>query len=188
MATAYVSFCRPLMPDTVTLLLTTCRTLMSEIDKTTGKPSWDTINLAIACGGGDVISGCAAYNGLKSLPVKFITHNIGAVDSAAILIFMVGQERYANAFSGFLFHQIAWNFAAKDNIPITTLHDASEWMHAYEKLMSELVSAKTKMTHQKTVELMRDGTLLTPAEAKSFGVIDDIREHSTPQNARWAQV
>lgn len=68
------------MPDTLTLLLTTCRQLMSEMDVATGKPMWDTIDLAIACGGGDVISGCAAYNGLKSLPVKFVTHNIGAVD------------------------------------------------------------------------------------------------------------
>jgi ATP-dependent Clp protease, protease subunit len=169
-------------------LLTACRSLMSEIDQTSHTPMWDTIDLAIACGGGDVISGCAAYNGLKSLPIKFVTHNIGAVDSAAILVFMAGQQRYANAFSGFLFHQIAWNFAAKDNIPITTLHDASEWMHAYEKLMSELVSAKTQLSTQKVVELMRDGTLLTPEEAKKLGVIDDIREHSIPQNARWAQV
>jgi ATP-dependent protease ClpP protease subunit len=163
---------------------------MSEIDQTTKQPMWDTIDLAIACGGGDVISGCAAYNGLKSLPIKFVTHNIGAVDSAAILIFMVGQERYASAFSSFLFHQIAWSFPAKDGIPITTLHDASEWVHAYEKLMSELVSAKTngKVTTKQLVELMRDGTVLCPAEAKSFGVIDDIREHSIPQSARWAQV
>lgn len=104
------------------------------------------------------------------------------------MIFLVGHERYANAVSGFLFHQIAWNFAAKDNIPITTLHDASEWMHAYEKLMSELVSAKTTMSPQKVVELMRDGTLLTPEEAKKLGLVDDIREHSIPQNARWGQV
>src|SRR5207253_6450721 len=53
------------------------------------------IYILFASYGGNVAAGIAAYNALRALPVKLITHNIGNVDSIANIIFLAGQERIA---------------------------------------------------------------------------------------------
>jgi hypothetical protein len=109
MATAYISFCRGLAADTCSQLIAGCKTLAAETDavtdpktgQVTNKQKWDTIDLSITCGGGDLLSGFACYNELKGLPVTFITRNCGAVDSAAIMPFLLGAKRYASQSSAF---------------------------------------------------------------------------------------
>jgi hypothetical protein len=95
MATAYISFCRGLAADTASLLISGCKTLATEaeniVDPTTGQitgtwQKWDTIDLSITCGGGDILAGFACYNELKGLPVTFITRNCGAVCSEKGLV------------------------------------------------------------------------------------------------------
>jgi ATP-dependent protease ClpP protease subunit len=110
------------------MLLVACRTLVSEVDPDTKTPKWDTIHLTLTCGGGAINAAFAAYNELRGLPVKLITHNVGATDSAALLFFMAGSQRLASAASAFHFHQVAWSFSSKDDLPVTVLGDALRWL------------------------------------------------------------
>jgi len=186
MATAYISYCRPLNQDTVTSLLLACRTLVSEND--CGKPKWDTIHLSLACGGGNIIAGFAAYNELRGLPIKLITHNVSAVDSAAIMIFTAGSERFATPTSAFLFHQTAWTFSSNVDLPLAVVSNALNWLTEYERLMREVISAGTNISDAEVARLMREGAIIKSADAKMHRLVHDIREVNFPQDARSWQV
>lgn len=196
MATAYVSFCRALAADTCSQLIAACKTLVAEVisgtNQITGEKTdmqkWDTIDLSITCGGGDLLSSFACYNELLGLPVTFVTRNCGAVDSAAIMLFLLGTRRYASRASAFFFHQTAWTFPSQANVPIGTIADAAEYLGHYQKMMSELVASKSRLTADDIQRLMTEGSTMLPTEAKERGLIDEVDEISLPFGARWWQV
>jgi|SRR6185312_12248926 len=197
MATAYISFCRGLAADTASLLISGCKTLASEadnlIDPATGqitgtKQKWDTIDLSITCGGGDILAGFACYNELKGLPVIFNTRNCGAVDSAAIMLFLLGTKRYASQSSAFFFHQPAWSFPSQANVPVGLIGDAAEYLGHYQRMMTELVAAKSKLSAANVHQMMMEGTTVLAADAKKNGLVADVAELSIPFGSRWWQV
>jgi ATP-dependent protease ClpP protease subunit len=192
MPTAYVSFCKPFNADTATGLIKACReTLWDFSDKERAKRNkWDRIRLMMASGGGNVISAFGAYNELKGMPIEIHTMNTGATDSAAIIVFMVGEKRYATPNSAFLFHQMTWSFQAKDDVPLSVVADAARWMTVYQSMMAEAVADNSggKLTKDRVLEMMMTGTTLTPKEALEVGLIHEIAEAAIPADARWWQV
>jgi ATP-dependent Clp protease protease subunit len=153
-----------------------------------GKQKWDTIDLSISCGGGDLVPSFALYNELKGLKVTFVTRNSGAVDSAAIMPFLLGTKRYASASSAFFFHQTAWTFPSQANVPFSLVRDAAEWLGHYQKMMAQLVAVKSKLTAEDVHRMMVEGSTVTAQDAKKNGLIDDVVEFSMPPGARWWQV
>lgn len=65
----------------------------------------DELIIQIASNGGSSDHGLLAYNYLKQLNVKKTTINVGNVDSAAVLIFCAGDNRYAMNSSRFTLHE-----------------------------------------------------------------------------------
>jgi ATP-dependent protease ClpP protease subunit len=64
--------------------------------------SYNEIYLAISSLGGSTHSGIALFNYLKALPITLTTHNLGTVDSASVVVFLAGQNRFACKDSRFL--------------------------------------------------------------------------------------
>lgn len=56
--------------------------------------------------GGLVSSGVTMYNYLKQKNFQTITHNLGEVSSAAILLYLAGEIRTSSPISKFMFHPI----------------------------------------------------------------------------------
>ena len=69
----------------------------------------DTLIININSGGGNVSDGVAIYNIIKKLPYHVITHNLGEVSSAALLLYMAGKTRTAAEISKFMIHPILLN-------------------------------------------------------------------------------
>jgi Clp protease len=65
---------------------------------------YSEITLCLMSIGGLLDFAYYAFNILEALPIKLVTHNIGTVQSAANLIFLCGDERYAAPGCSFLFH------------------------------------------------------------------------------------
>jgi ATP-dependent Clp protease, protease subunit len=189
MATAYIFFGKTFNPDTATALIQASRALMG--DKNPNAPAqflWDHFHYSMSSGGGDIISAFAAFNELKGLPLKVTTHNAGAIDSAAIMPFMVGSRRTASHSSAFFFHQLQWTFASNANLTMTTINDATKWLGTYENLMAEFVSDQSELEKSEVLKMMREGTSVLSTEAKAMGLIHDVEECSIPQDARSWQV
>lgn len=183
LGTAFVFFGKPLSADTATALIGAFRTLVSERDANQSR-LWDHIYLTIACGGGDVIGAFGAYNELRALPISITTHNVGAVDSSAIMLMMTGAQRLASRASAFFFHQTAWTFPAQGQLASTTINDATKWLRSYEGMMAEAVEERTHIPKAEVLRMMHEGTSLSPDEALKLGLIDSVKEHSIPWDAR----
>src|SRR5712691_3344892 len=97
-ARVYLMFSLAISPQSIQKLLTECAAWANQGTK--------EIYLLFASFGGNIAAGIVAYNTLRSLPVKLITHNIGNVDSIANIIFLAGQERLAVPHSTFMFHGV----------------------------------------------------------------------------------
>jgi len=70
------------------------------------------IYLLLSTPGGAVSNGIAIYNLMRGLPCKFVTHNIGNVDSIGNVIFLGGEERYTCAYGTFMFHGVGFDMQA----------------------------------------------------------------------------
>jgi ATP-dependent protease ClpP protease subunit len=190
LATAYVSFCKPVNVDTATGLIKACReTLFDFSDKDKKKRNhWDKLRLMMSSGGGNVMSAFAAYNELRGMPIEIHTFNTGATDSSALMIFMTGKRRYACARSAFLFHQMTWSFSAKDDLPLSVVSDAARWLKTYQGFMADAIAEDSKITREECLQMMHEGTTLTAQEALDRGLIHEIAEPAIPADARWWQV
>jgi ATP-dependent Clp protease protease subunit len=119
--------------------------------------------IQIASNGGSSDHGLLAYNYLKQLDVKKTTINMSNVDSAAVLIFCAGDERYSTDISRFTLHEA-----------ITTVQGAfnSEKIHEIanlnKRITDDYIKVIQKVTGQKIKQLsnkIKDGYVLDTQEA-----------------------
>lgn len=66
----------------------------------------DCLELNISSLGGSVSAAITAYNFLKKLPFRVVTHNLGEVTSAAIIMYLSGSERTTEKISKFVIHPV----------------------------------------------------------------------------------
>ncbi|MBK8964069.1 MAG: ATP-dependent Clp protease proteolytic subunit [Candidatus Competibacteraceae bacterium] len=59
--------------------------------------------------GGDPSYSISAYNMLKNLPITITTYNVNQVESAAVHLYCLGNQRYAHPRSIFTIHSIKWS-------------------------------------------------------------------------------
>ena len=70
------------------------------------------IRLHISSTGGNLHAGFAAYHHLRSLGIPLIAHNIGNVESSAVLLFLAADTRVAAPHATFLLHDFNWIFGS----------------------------------------------------------------------------
>jgi ATP-dependent protease ClpP protease subunit len=70
------------------------------------------IELHLSSEGGNMTAGFALYFFLKSLPIPLSTHNVGSIESIAVVIFLAGAKRYACPGTRFLVHPLNWGFGS----------------------------------------------------------------------------
>ncbi|MBW4056959.1 MAG: hypothetical protein HIU83_16510 [Proteobacteria bacterium] len=68
------------------------------------------LQLRISSEGGNLTAGFTAYHFIKSLPVPVVTHNIGNVESIAVLLFLAGTTRLVVPHGRFMIHALNWGF------------------------------------------------------------------------------
>ncbi|MBD5258905.1 MAG: hypothetical protein HDS52_09550 [Barnesiella sp.] len=74
----------------------------SSMEKTDASCIW----LNISSPGGDIDVAIELYNFLKQLDCRVITNNISVVNSAAIILYLAGSERYCDYTSTFYVHSV----------------------------------------------------------------------------------
>lgn len=89
--------------------------LNNSIDSIENLTANDTLVININSLGGSVSDGIAIYNIIKKLSCNVITHNLGEVSSAAILLYLAGKTRTAADISKFVIHPLAMNINATCN-------------------------------------------------------------------------
>lgn len=70
-------------------------------------PDVTKLTINISSTGGSIFSAITIYNYLKNLPYEIVTHNLGEVSSAAILLYLAGTTRTSEDIAKFMIHPLA---------------------------------------------------------------------------------
>lgn len=133
--------------------------------------------------GGTVFHGIAAYNFLKGIPAKIITHNFGTVDSIATVIYCAGTERLSVPNARFLIHGIGWSPPAGVRFEEKQLKEQLKSLEIDRENIAKIIAGHCKKEVDEIEKLMFDGATFNPTQAKEFGLVDEITEILIPRDA-----
>ena len=135
-------------------------------------PDDHEITVRINSPGGSVFDGYAIYNALKSRAAQVTTRVEGLAASMASIVALGGSKVTAAANSMFMIHN-PWSCAAGDG---EELRKAAELL---DKLAGQLVgiyAGKCGKSEDEVRKAMDDETWFTAAEAKAWGLVDEITD------------
>jgi ATP-dependent protease ClpP protease subunit len=176
----YVSFCGRINPDTTESLLGTCVDQANEGAK--------TIYLLLSSPGGSVDSAIAAYNVLRGMPFRLITHNVGTVDSMGNVLFLAGDERYACPNSSFTFHGVGFSLSSDTRFEIKNLREKMDSVEDDQRKIAAIIAERTHLDADEIGELFLESVTRDPEYARANGIVDSIRELEIPEGARIIQL
>ncbi len=131
------------------------------------------LRLNISSQGGGVIFGITAYNFLKQLPFPVFTHNLGEVSSAAILPYLAGSTRTAEAFSKFMFHPV--EISVGNNVPFFKVEELLNTVNADIDMYCGIVRKELPQLSEKydIHDLLTHNslTISTMSDAIEFGIV-----------------
>lgn len=141
-----------------------------------------SIYFQFSSGGGHVDSAITLYNFLKSLPCEIVMHNTGSIDSAANVVFMAGDRRYAVAHTSFLFHGVGYTFG-QPGLTRAQINEGLSVVDIAEEKIAGILAAHTQLTASEIKKLFVEGKSQSATFAKQKGVISELREVILPEGA-----
>jgi ATP-dependent protease ClpP protease subunit len=151
----------------------TINALMSAIDQKM-KQGVTQFVLLISSPGGNVHHGLSAYNYLKGLPVTITTHNFGSVDSMGVAVFCGGGKRLSVPQARFLLHGVSAGFQ-NERLEEKQLEERLKGLQNNVGNIAKVIAANTNKSIQDVRDAILERTILSPEEAKEWGLVDDIK-------------
>lgn len=144
------------------------------------------IHIGISSPGGRIDAAQAMLNAMDRLHtdrgVTFVTHNIGAVASAACYVYLAGQRRLSVARGAFLFHDAT--LTGSGNIMTAEMvRQAYAELERNEGTFRQLLRTRTKLSDGAIDTFLHRTVILTADEARRDGVTDAIGEFVVPPGA-----
>lgn len=123
--------------------------------------------------GGDLDIAWSLYDYVRLSGLHLVTIGVGDVESAAVLLFLAGKERYASKSSSFLIHGPVLELhnaeLSESNIEQTKLHVLS--MHyRYLKVLSKV----TGLSKKEMIALAKGASPFPAKRAKELGIVHHI--------------
>lgn len=167
MKPAVIRFFAPVIDVTV-------NALMSAVDQKM-KQGTDQFIILVSSPGGSVIHGLSAYNYLKGLPAAITTHNFGSVDSIGIVLYCAGSRRLSVPQARFLFHGVNVQFRGDQNLEEKVLEERLKGLRVDMENIARVIAANAGRDAKDVTDAMIDGRMLNPEEAKSWGLVHEIK-------------
>ena len=152
----------------------TVNALMSAVDQKM-KQGTDQFIILVSSPGGSVIHGLSAYNYLKGLPAAITTHNFGSVDSIGIVLYCAGSRRLSVPQARFLFHGVNVQFRGDQNLEEKVLEERLKGLRVDMENIARVIAANTGRDAKDVTDAMIEGRMLNPEEAKSWGLVHEIK-------------
>jgi ATP-dependent Clp protease protease subunit len=154
-------------------------TLMSLIDDKL-KNGYNKIVLLISSPGGTVFHGLSLHNYLVGIPAEVETHNFGSVDSIGVVIYCAGKKRYSVPDARFLLHAVSTGFSANTRMEEKQIEEILKSLRIDNENIAAVVANNTGKTEAEIVQAMADRTTLSPEQAKTFGLVHEIKSELFP--------
>ncbi len=134
------------------------------------------IIILIASPGGDTSAAFAAYNVLRNVPAEITTFNIGNVDSAAMLLYCAGKKRYSMPATRFLIHGNSFNPAPNTMLDGNMLDAQLQQVKSLNQIVIHVISETAQKKDAEIEAAVRSQQILTPEQAKQWGIVQEIRD------------
>jgi len=176
----YVSFSAEINPLTTEGLLGVCCDLATKGTK--------IIYLLLSTPGGSVMHGITVFNVLRALPTKIVTHNVGVVNSIGNVVFLAGEERYANPGTTFMFHGVGFD-VQQIRLEEKNLRELNESLKADQGKIGGIIKSRARFSDDTEVgNLFLEAATRDTAFAQDRGIIHDVREAKVPNGAPIVQL
>lgn len=142
--------------------------------------------LCLSCFGGNFDRAVSLYNTLRAMPLQLVTHNVGNVGSAANVLFLAGEERFASPQAVFFFHP--------SSVSLDGSYDPRELAHQRAELLEsdarerEIIRERTSLTSRQIKSLVDRSSTIGAQQALQAGIIHAITELQIPSDARVIKV
>ena len=130
--------------------------------------------LLISSPGGSVHHGLSAYNYLKGIPAEITTHNFGSVDSIGVVVFCGGNNRLSVPEARFLLHGVSAGFQ-NERLEEKQLEERLKGLQNNVENIAKVIAANTNKSVQDIRDAILERTILSPEEAKGWGLVNEIR-------------
>jgi ATP-dependent Clp protease protease subunit len=138
----------------------------------------------MASAGGWTAKAAAVYNMLRALPLRLVTYNVGEVASAANMLFLAGEERYACPQDTFALHPGSFTAAAGKEFDAKIMRERIVSLDAHDERERLIVKQRTKLSAAQVKQLVEDCTTLSAAEALKAGIVHRVKPLRIPPGAR----
>lgn len=152
------------------------------------KEGVEEIVLLISTGGGTVYHGLAAYNFLKGIPAKVVTHNFGSVDSIGVVMYCAGMRRYSVPHARFLLHAVQAQFPQGASLEEKQLEERLKGLQLDIRNIARVIAVNTGKTEEELTQAMLNRTTLDPEEAKRWGLVHEIKSDLFPNVAQLISI
>jgi ATP-dependent protease ClpP protease subunit len=177
---AYISFSAEIVPQTIEVLLGTVSNLVNN--------GHTEIHLLLSTPGGSVMHGITAYNVLRGLPIKLVTHNAGNVDSIGTVVFLAGEERFACPHSTFMLHGVALSTQSPASFFERNLAEKLASVQADQARIKGVYTERASITAEQAETYFLSETTLNASEAVNRGLVHEVRQISIPAGSPVLQL
>jgi ATP-dependent Clp endopeptidase proteolytic subunit ClpP len=141
------------------------------------------IVLLISSPGGTVFHGLSAYNFLKGIPARVLTHNFGSVDSMGVVLLCAGDRRMSVPHARFLLHGVQANFPQGAALEEKQLEERLKGLRIDIENIAGVIAATTGRSEKQVTKDMLNRTTLNPEQAVEYGLVHEIKEELLPAGA-----
>lgn len=143
------------------------------------------LRLHFSSEGGSTFHGFALYGFLRSLPVPLITHNIGNVESIAVVVFLAGARRLTCPHGRFLLHALHWDFGA-GSVDHARLREYVSSLNNDLDRFVEIFDRSTQGARERLdvrVHLEGQERIVTASAAVASGIAHGVADATIPDGA-----
>ncbi len=149
---------------------------------------FDGVTLCLSSLGGYLVDAYYAYNALEALPIGITTYNMSTIQSAANMLFLCGDERYACAGSTFFFHQTAFESVAGQRVTEAFAVEKLKAIQLDDARTAEIIANKTAQTVESVRQWQNTEFLMSTDDAIQHGILHEVRPLVVPDDALFRQI
>jgi ATP-dependent protease ClpP protease subunit len=140
------------------------------------RDDFGALTILFSSEGGSTDNSLALYNFLTQLPVPVHMHGMGHIGSAAVPVFLAGSKRTCSPFARFFFHEYIWNLEGDHTL--YEIDEATDLLKSDIDFARKIMRARAGLPNEilLTLDGKADPKIVEPAEAKTYGIVEDIFE------------
>ena len=138
-----------------------------------------TVVLCMASFGGNLDRGVSAGNMLAAMPAKLVTFNVGICASAANVLFLAGEERFASPEAVFRFHAGSVTLS-EEELTGTQLDERRAWLVADDEREQRIIQRRSSLTRAQARRIVEQSETFDAGQALAAGIVQEVKDLKIP--------